>query len=315
MEIEHVLMVIIAAAALFLFATIFLGLTEEAKGGFRTPGRIVVDNKPGAEAITIGSGSFVESGAYEYSSVSIYIMAKYSGELKEDLEVVPVISFKGVDKKATITEASGATSEFFTLTKTRPEMEGTLEAKNIVGEPPIRGFVSGRPTVEIKEPYPINYKETVALSMEGKGTTGRINFIIKLHDIGYPLAGNLCRATFAVECHEQRYFPALFEKAECDKTGDMSKCQAVMNMCNSIATLTANRLDCQKRQADIEFQLEPGEYNYPFEVGEKIGVTFFKKSTCTNQDKSLKLIKDCAGQEGFLGGTYIFVKPLPSLTR
>ncbi|MBI4170126.1 MAG: hypothetical protein HY514_00385 [Candidatus Aenigmarchaeota archaeon] len=302
-----IIRLILVVIIVFVMSTAYLiGLENARPPAF--PKVIVLTNIPDAASIRIDRPQETEQG-WEWPHIQMSIDVKYSTELKENLEVVPIMTFNGEEKKATVVNGQQE-SATFPMTKENPEFSGSIKVDNIVTkEGPI---FCGAPVSDIRDFKP----GTKYLFQPPDGR--HPNFTLQLIDIskgkGEKLSEKLqsnCGETFVIECYNRLYLFDLFQMDDVCKNGLVERCEKSISLCNSTITITGNRIDCSRQEADITINSELHTFDKVFEVGEVVGVTFFKKSPCVDQLESVKEMRRNCGSD-FLGGTYYFKDGIPS---
>lgn len=310
MEMSLVLRLIIAVVLIFIISTFYLEAAQLGKPP-ELPKVIYIVNSPDKTSISIDSPVGTENP--DWPMIEIEIKAEYSAALKPEdkLNVLSVITFKEVDKKAKIVNKDGSEVETFILTKENPKFSGKIRVRGITTkESPIR-------CGKINQDNELNEGDIIFIAegMESGGIKNEINFTLKLLDLGTFKGGSLsekwrnrdvCGGTFELECYDRFYTFDLLDESKCAQTGLMEPCQKVISLCNTTVTLTAGTIECrQPRMARVTFEVEGGRKYKTFPGGERVGLTFFKNTECVKNLNSIKDMKfECSTD--FLGGTYYF---------
>ncbi|MFH0832117.1 MAG: hypothetical protein V1900_00115 [Candidatus Aenigmatarchaeota archaeon] len=252
---EVVVLIVIALVCLAVAMSIFGGRISADELKPSPLVNVVVVGKPDIDV----SDKKIDD-KYNYA-VKFSGIVKYSGELKDTIDVIPLFSFKGVDEKA-ISDGNR-----FTLTPEKPSFDGLISAEILSSSPRIMkkgDYYKGR----------MKLHDSFLFSADG-------NFTVTLEK------KDGCKAKFIVECMSDY---RLFELEECKET-NYDKCERYLDICKG--TVHVKMFSCE----EVEISVKGGEY---YEAGDALDISFWKKTKCTEKEDEYKYLRSMCGRD-FLG--------------
>jgi len=294
MEMNTILGFILAVAIILVLSGFFVLSGQDRPPD--VPRQIILNTVPGPSSIAISDPYKNADGSWSYASITIPADMKFSAKLGvgEQYNVIAMVSFKGADRRAKI---NGQDSFIFDA--------DTTGTQNIVAT----DFQSMDPPMDCGYE---NQDNTILKGQTLKITTGGLtSYTLKLTDL-IKSSGN-CLGKFDIECASRSYIVSLFAVGDACTKGDLSKCQAVIpDMCNNTITLTGQAMDCLGGSAKVTVNFEaPHNYDYPYIIGEDVGLTFFNNTQCISQRNTLQsMVLDCP--DARLSSTFALKGPIPT---
>lgn len=318
MDIRELLIFSILTVLIILFAaTTIFSFKQDVNITYSAEPKIVfTDIVPDTQTIKITASPNPDQGSYEYG-VSIPIVVQYSGTLTHDLNVIPIISFKGEDVRAKVNADRGQGQNIFVLSKDSG-FSGTLSASSIASYIPPSILVNAGKTNQIR----VTGKEILNSQSMAFQSYISPNITVTLVELRRPylylIAGEIpkCRAFLTLECADRLTYADLYGSSVCDKTGDRSNCDATTTLCQTDVILSVESTDCSNNKAVIDFTASytGGEENltkYNMQAGEDVGVSFWdsNQEACIDQQQNVQdMLANC--RSAYLGGPYKFKGPI-----
>lgn len=292
---EYVIVIILGLAVLLIFiGFLFPGSSFSSAIGNSSIPMIVIPESP---YFTISSAK-LGSSYYSYD-VDAEFNAKVYGKFSEPVEVMSIISFKGLDVPAVVLE-SRRQGDTFSIDDKTEKLELRLWAKGIESMiPPTRkntnNYYSGR--IEKYEKIPLmngdsNFTITL-LSIKKQSLVSQI-FNMNL--------AKTCNAEVEIRCSSSTKVIAQF--TDCKE----GKCSRTIPVCENEVSITVRDMSCDEDFIDVYVEGKGAAKN-PYEVGEQIGISFWKNSDCVEKYKNSYM--DIMGRCGtdFLGKSIFTVPP------
>jgi hypothetical protein len=212
-----------------------------------------------------------------------------------DIEVVPIISFKGGG--AHVFEGAG--------------YKPLVINKQIIEIPPGRWeFTFDVKTLEM--PFKRLEKDSIQdeLVQENQGFvfTSQENghFVIKAEKFGEDVLGR-CEISFMVRCSDEIKSLKLNEEKDCIINGNRYECSDNLEVCNGFVEVQVNeKPDCRNRQNRMSIRVKGGIEDVDGKwTKEDVMISFWKKSQCIEKETDYwRLIGLCGLQR--LSGRYVF---------
>lgn len=261
------------------------------------PGLVEIANDP---QISLSNKS-LDEGVYEYS-VGIVPHLQFKGdfarfgEQRSYIDVVPLLSFKGVEIKAT---SDGLA--YFRIDESRSYSE-PLEATVVSRKPPIEYIGSSLYSGEMKKGHIFLLEDKSQFLVELSSVESTVVEDVFCHrELGTGLCTATCWAYFNVKCAG-----AEIEKkserlrGECDS--DTSGCERTIECKEGAAYISVKKTDCGSDSADVQIEVSSAVSSGE-KLGETMEISFWRKSECTErEDKYDSLRVKC--NSDYLGGPY-----------
>lgn len=241
----------------------------------------VTEKKPSVTVLDeqINISDSIKEPKYEYT-------IQLSGSVKSSnansyLDIIPLVSFKDMDKKA---KADGEDS--FILPATQPK-ETTLSASILSIVPPIKRLdaISYSGIMKKYDSYVLNEGEKDLLMLT----------LLDVKKGIIPIVSK-CHAYFKLECKDTAQIINLRSGCEDD---EMLDCSRDMKICGGDFHISATNVDCGNNEVTITAEFS-GKGTDTFKAAETLDVSFWQNSECTQENHDYKsLIASC--QKDFLG--------------
>ena len=233
---------------------------------------------PETNIVITGEPVITCSGLGPYShTITLPLEIEHRGkwEYGNYLNIIPLITFKGVDKKP------GA---IFTLTEADPSTEVGLVITIESDIGPIRKLED-----YLGLPYhyegPMMVHESIYLTTEEEG-----NFLVTLEEIKRhvkSLEKDITGAIFSVECEKEKRFIELYDWELCEEGNEYSEqyeyCERYLDMCEGtvhIALIGPTEYDSEPTQTDQV--IIDAEGDKPFPNPDSVEVSLWESNSCVN---------------------------------
>jgi hypothetical protein len=193
---------------------------------------------------------------------------------KEDVTIVPVLIYKGVEKRIQYSDGVGNLFDTFTIKKGESANSYVFKASILSSISPLQKILPSG-TRLFMESWPYYFED-----MPGSGS----NFKIWANQI-MPFtmqdnAGNaqeVCTAQFIVECKDAIRISDRIKKCD-DASRPDEKCRDSLELCGATVTLTIVDINCADRNVAVAYEAKCSECTQ-WDVNEIAVINFFKVDT------------------------------------
>lgn len=300
-----VFFLVLLVVAIAVFSFLFPGESlQSARGNFTAEPVIFFEDGRGTVEIT------PLAGTYEYD-ISVAGRAFYQGSLPQPVEVVPVLTFEGVSRKAQL-EIRGEVANHFPLSEDDKSLDARFFATLRSLKPE---------TIEANAVYqgPLMQRQSVLLE------TSHDRYLVTLDEITQRILHS-CRAEVSVECALTIERIKLDGCSVCESGQDVAdtlpplgdssrcaKCSRNVQLCEGTVTVTVpGTVACPSSRLDeIEILAQAGrpslEDEEKLQPGYRVRISFWKNTQCVQSALPDQLPYLCLND--LLGGDYtVFAK-------
>jgi len=288
---QHLIAILVLAIILVTIAA--PNLPAIIAGNFTQPEATI-----GAEGEAMFIATLVSGNAHDYD-VRIEATLYVAPDQKEDLELIPVVEFKGVSKRMDVMTGTG-TAEFFTIPAGQKRDGRVFTALFRSSIPPIMT----EPAEQSVKSFLLG--QEYALSGRYKAGLFDIGTRNTLSDV-FDLSPE-CKAKFIVECKNAIKFTPYLKSCSPEETDSekLAECTGTVELCGGGVVVKPHRLDCDIQKADeVSVSVSDGTN---WEIKETVKLHIYRRGECT-EERPVDKWKSFCGSDALLRNR-VFEAPL-----
>lgn len=296
MEFHTAITIAIVILLLVLGITIF---------SFRSPDTTVpIDNTVRVTSSVASVKTLEQTGVYQYY-VNLNANVEYTGTLKEDIQIMPLLTFGGISRKVKVNSGN---SNMLVIEKSTGQTSFEIEQESVTLRiPPIINVHDQIYQGKLKEKESIILtSSTGGIVFVGLDEMKETSFFSSVANEALGAESLRCVSRFRIECKEELKIEELADCSLCE--GDeCSLCKKAVSLCGSTFEITTREMDCGSREiGDVNAIVYGGEKE--FSVGYEMLLSFWKISECTElYDRLEDLTLHCT--DDHLGTSKIVASP------